>query len=48
MDVLGIDIAIVRDCELVPDMIKDLAKKPLSVGKTLRWSLRAKKDEWAG
>lgn len=35
IEVLGIDITIVQDCELVPDMIKDLAKKALSMGKTL-------------
>lgn len=34
IEVLGIDITIVQDCELVPDMIKALAKKPLSMGKT--------------
>lgn len=32
--VLGIDITIVQDGELVPDMIKAFAKKPLSIGKT--------------
>lgn len=34
IEVWGIDITIVQDCELVPDMIKNLAKKPLSMGKT--------------
>lgn len=36
IELLGIDITIVKDCVLVPDMNKDLAKKPLSMGKTLR------------
>lgn len=35
IEVLGLDITIVQDCELVPDMIKDLAKKALSMSKTL-------------
>lgn len=42
IEVLGIDITIVQDCELLPDMIKALAKKPLSMGKTPCWSLYAK------
>lgn len=39
IEVLGIDVTIVQDCELVPDMIKTMAKKPLSMGKTplLKW-----------
>lgn len=31
---LGVHISIVQDRELVPDMIKALAKKPLSMSKT--------------
>lgn len=34
IEVLGIEITIVQDCELVPDMIKTMAKKALSMGKT--------------
>lgn len=49
MAVLGEDITIVEDCELVPDMIKDSAKKPLRMGKTPCCSLCTKGiSGWVG